>query len=340
MGSSAKKKKEKKADFVKPKLKVGKARPKNTNATDTSFTAKSIILKQQSVSESRDATALFNHNLSLLSSKNETQRRDALQYLTAACLAAGKEGLPQPVSVVVAKAQPLILDGNSGVRQALLKLFKVLPPAEIGSLEQVLLYARAGVTHLSTDIRIHSLDLLDWLLNANGEALMACPGGWVKMLMTFQNLLGWKGAVMANGTIVDGKWTSTAKPSNTSTASSKLLVHQLNTLAQFLAVGLTSKSNEPLTSARRTAALFPLCHTDSHTLPTKSNSFGYLNLFGAPRDAESETYDSAEERMSIFVEQGLLEAFQLGVKEAKREGGEVGRAAAAIDKALKLADQG
>jgi len=40
MGSSAKRKKEKAKDFQKPKLKVGKARPKNTNATDTSFAAK------------------------------------------------------------------------------------------------------------------------------------------------------------------------------------------------------------------------------------------------------------------------------------------------------------
>ena len=71
MGSSAKKKKEKAKDFQKAKLKVGKARPKNTNATDTTFAAKSIVLKQQSLDESkREAGPLFNHNLSLLSSKN------------------------------------------------------------------------------------------------------------------------------------------------------------------------------------------------------------------------------------------------------------------------------
>ena len=33
-------KNERKKDFQKEKLKVGKARPKNTNATDTSFAAK------------------------------------------------------------------------------------------------------------------------------------------------------------------------------------------------------------------------------------------------------------------------------------------------------------
>ena len=40
MGSSAKKRKDKKKDFQKPKLKVGKARPKPINSTDTSFNAK------------------------------------------------------------------------------------------------------------------------------------------------------------------------------------------------------------------------------------------------------------------------------------------------------------
>ena len=40
MGSSAKKKKEKSKDFKKAKLRVGKARPKPNNFTDTSFKSK------------------------------------------------------------------------------------------------------------------------------------------------------------------------------------------------------------------------------------------------------------------------------------------------------------
>ena len=40
MGSSTKKKNEKRKDFAKPKLKVGKARPKSNNFTDTSFKSK------------------------------------------------------------------------------------------------------------------------------------------------------------------------------------------------------------------------------------------------------------------------------------------------------------
>lgn len=43
MGSSDKKKKEKKKDFQKPKLKVGKAKQKAANFTDTSFRSKGIV---------------------------------------------------------------------------------------------------------------------------------------------------------------------------------------------------------------------------------------------------------------------------------------------------------
>jgi len=342
MGSSTKKKNEKKHDFQKTKLKVGKARPKNTNATDTSFAAKSIVLKQQNLSESgRDAATLFNHNLSLLSSKSDTQRRDALAYLATVCQLEAND-LPQPAPAIVSKAQPLILDGSLSVRQNVLKLIKALPKHQLGSLEQLLLYTRAGMTHLSNDIRSSSLDVLDYLLShpTTAEPVMACAGGWVKTLRTFQNLLSWHqgGPSTPSGAQQSGKW-SISKPS-TSLSSNKLLVHQLTTLANLLKAGLTRPPTDLGVAARRAAELFPLWQSDAHILPTKSNPFGYLNLFGAPRDAESEVYDDAEERSSIFQELGLLEIFQYGVREAKKEAGEVGRAASAVEKALRLAETG
>lgn len=336
MGSSAKKKKEKKQDFQKPKLKVGKARPKNTNATDTSFSAKSIVLKQQNLSETgRDAAALFNHNLSLLSSKNEIQRRDALTWLITA-IAANPGSLPQPASIVLAKAQPLILDGNSSVRQQLLKLLKVLPKTETGSLEQTLLYTRAGLTHLSVEIRATALDVLDWLLETNGEAVVSLAGGWIKTLQTFQNLLSWQGTPSSKSTAGAEKWSATKSTSKM--GSNKLLVHQLTTLAHFLKSGLSPPMQDPLHDASIAAAPFPLCQIVAHSVASKSNAFGYLNLFGSPRNLESEVYDDFEERMNIFTELNLHNAFGYGVSEVRREGGEVGRAAAMVDKSLRLVE--
>jgi len=349
MGSSAKKKKEKKADFVKPKLKVGKTRPKNTNATDTSFTARSIILKQQSVSSRRNSAELFNHNISLLGSKNETQRRDALQHLTTVILTKRKDGLPQPTHDILAKAQPLVLDGSTAVRRALLKLLQALPPNEIGSLDQLLLYARAGMTHLSPDIRLSTLDILDWLLDTKKESIFSYPGAWIKTLRTFQNVLGWHSPITAPNTKVTSKsgaketWTSSTIPQSATVglgSGNKLFVHQLTTLARFLVVGMTSSPPDPAAAARRAAEIFPLCQTDTHLISRKSNPFAYLNLFGAIRDLESEGFEDADERVEVFNALGFMKRFQDGVGEAKREGGDVGRAGAGVEKALRLADVG
>jgi len=340
MGSSTKKKNEKKKDFKKPKLKVGKARPKNTNATDTSFSAKSIVFKQQSLTDSgRDEAALFNHNLSLLGSKTDTQRRDALAYLTTICGTHRHQDLPQPVSVVVAKAQTLMLDGSAQVRQQLLKLLTALPADQLGSIDQLLLYTRAGMAHLSNDVRATSLDVLDWLLASQGFAVVSCAGGWVKTLRTFQNLLSWNDTSTATGgTATHGKWSNT-KPT-TNLGSNKLLVHQLTTLSRLLAIGLArpSMEDERRAAGQRAADLFPLWHTDAHMMPKKSNPFGHLNLFGAPRDVESEIYEDAEERCEIFCELGLDEIFKHGAQEAKKEAGELGRAAALMEKSLRLLD--
>ncbi|XP_037076413.1 uncharacterized protein LOC119097489 [Pollicipes pollicipes] len=54
MGKSSKAKKEKKADFTKVKLKVGKKLPKGQNLTDTSFKSKKIVIHDQAKKQSGD----------------------------------------------------------------------------------------------------------------------------------------------------------------------------------------------------------------------------------------------------------------------------------------------
>lgn len=51
-------------------------------------------------------------------------------------------------------------------------------------------------------------------------------------------------------------------------------------------------------------------------------------------------YDDADERIEALHESGLYDIFKYGVSEIKKEGGEVGRVAAGLDKALRLAEQG
>jgi pre-rRNA-processing protein IPI1 len=118
------------------------------------------------------------------------------------------------------------------------------------------------------------------------------------------------------------------------------LVHQINTLTKFLNAGLKPRAYDPNALAAKAAQSFPLWHIDAHTLPTKSNCYGYLNLFGAPRDLDSEMYDDPSERVEALHESGLYAAFKYGVGEAKKEAGEVGRAASGLEKALRFAEQG
>ncbi|KAF2689586.1 rRNA processing protein Ipi1 [Lentithecium fluviatile CBS 122367] len=328
MGSSAKKKKEKKKDFQKPKLKVGKAKPKAANATDTSFRAKAIALKQQSISTSAPTVeAQCAHHLGLLNHKSDTQRRDSLAYLTTT-ISAHPPGLPlpQPTSVIIPAVQRLILDGSNAVRQQLLKLLQSLPKDEIaGHADQLLLHTRAGMTHLATDIRIFALGLLEWLLGVAGIEVVSCAGGWAKTLKCFLSLLSWQ-------TDSSSKW-SASKSFGKGAGDSKVHVKQMNALAAFLRVGLLPPSQTTVTNMNGVST-FPLWQTAHHILTERSNVYAHLNLFGAARDEEAEMYEDREDRQRIFRDRAEA-AVAAGLEQATKGGGEMGRAAAQLRKLVK-----
>ncbi|KAF2263408.1 rRNA processing protein Ipi1 [Lojkania enalia] len=327
MGSSAKKRKEKKKDFQKPKLKVGKTKSKAANFTDTSFKAKSIVLTQQSLSMNAPTVAAqCAHHLSLLTHKSDSQRRESLAYLTAA-IAANPLGtaLPLPPSVILPAVQRLILDGSNGVRQQLLKLLQSLPQGEIAShADQLLLHARAGMTHLAADIRIFALDILEWLIGVAGDEIVSCAGGWVKMLKCFLGLLGWD-----NDTL--GKW-STPKSFGKATGDAKIQVKQMNALSLFLRAGLVPPHAAVSLAAGGNS--FPLWETEHHILSERSSVYAHLNLFGAPRDEEAEMYEDREDRQKVFYDRAEA-AIVAGIEQATKGGGELGRAAAQLRRVVK-----
>ncbi|GAB7342244.1 hypothetical protein MBLNU457_g0488t1 [Dothideomycetes sp. NU457] len=343
MGSSAKRKKEKKADFTKPKLKVGKTAPKAANSTSTAFKAKSIVLNQTTLSSSApSSTALFTHQLSLLSSKQDTQRKDALQSLTNSLTnLQDSDPLPQPAISILHKARPLLIDPSKAIRENTLKLLRALPGAEIApNVANVLIYIHIGMTHMSPPIRESSLGVLSFLLEVAGQETVGCPGGWVKSLRRFMGMLNWAAktpTLTTSATEKDGDrdkdaWTSTSasKP-----ADAKLRAKTMTVLAQFLATGLKTPDELDSVEMRRARAgrIWPLRNTEMHVLGHKANPYGYLNLFGTVRDEEGEMYDDAESRAEVYGElfhEGVLK----GMRAAKREGGEVGRAGNALDKVI------
>ena len=286
-----------------------------------------IILDQQSLTTTAPSkSSQFTHHLSLLTHRSDTQRKDSLSFLFSAIAgSAANSPLPQPVSVIVPTLLPLILDGSNSVRGQLIRLLRSLPPGEVEDhADQLLLYIRAGMTHLAADIRATAVDILDWLLEVSGPETVSCAGGWVKTLKCFLALLGWQNedgsAQWSGGRVSFGKAGS----------EGKLLVRYLTVLATFLKVGLL-RSPEGTDEAPVTE--FPLWHSQYHTLPKNSNCFAHLNLFGTPRDAESEMYEDREERQRIFHSQ-FEKPMDRGLEATKKEGGEVGRAAAVVIKAI------
>ncbi|CAD6589197.1 MAG: rRNA processing protein [Alectoria sarmentosa] len=341
MGSSRKRKNEKRKDFKKPKLKVGKARTKPDNFTDTSFKAKGRhMLKTLSLTTIAPTQSLqFSHHLSLLSSRSSSQRRDSLAYLTTA-ITSRPVTIPllQPVSALLPRLNPLILDGSHGVRSQLLKLFSILPSRETDPhIKHTLLYIRAGLTHLAADIRSSATDLLLWAIETCPNELVSCAGGWVKTLKCLLTVLHWHAPSITIGTgaaVGANAWSSSRAPTLGKEGSEgKLTVKTLRVLTTFLRAGLMEEHNAHADATCAEKWPFPLRYVEAHMLPKRSNTFAHLNLFGPPRDEESEMYAEREERQRIFHERFYV-VVSGGVEAAKREGGEVGRAAAGVAKVL------
>ena len=333
MGSSAKKKDEKKKDFKKPKFKVGKARPKPTNFTDTSFKSKAIVLTHQvALSTSAPSTSSqFSHHISLLSSRSFSQRRDSLAYLKSTVTARPDDtSLPPSVSLLLPKLYPLILDESNEVRAQLLLLFKNFPSHEVEpEVEKLLVHIRAGLTHLAVDIRLFAADLLCWVIELCPMEVVSCPGGWCKTIKTLLTALHWPEPAISN---VDSKWTSLRGPTlESSVSQSKLPVKLLNALTATLRAGLIDPPKVENSTPSKWP--FPLCNVEAHMIPKKSNPYRRLNLFGPPRDEDGEMYEDRRDRQDILG-QKFKAWIDGGVQGVKKQEGEIGRAAAEMETVL------
>jgi pre-rRNA-processing protein IPI1 len=341
----------------KAKLKVGKAKAKPANFTDTSFRSKgitsllydllhvlcltiaAIVLNQQSLSTTAPtSSSQFSHYLSLLSSKSDTQRKESLAHLTTSVASRPVDSvLPQPVSVILPKLVPLLLDASNSVRAQLLKFLKTLPAADIEThAAQLLPYIRAGMTHLAADIRSSAVEVLGWLVQAAGSEVVSCPGGWIKTLNCFLSLLGWH-------TEESAKWSSNRASFGKAGSEGRPMVKALQALAEFLRAGIgidgDNDQDETMDYGRAEYDIgvdfFPVdLSVKQNMIPDRSAPYAYLNLFGQPRDAEGEMYESREDRMRVFAD-FFRKAIERGVENARKEGGEVGRASAAVFKVLR-----
>ncbi|KAI0019897.1 Rix1 complex component, partial [Xylariomycetidae sp. FL0641] len=325
MGSSAKKKKEKKKDFQKPQLKVGKAKPKASNFTDTSFRSKSIVLQQQLSEHAPDLADRFKHNLSLTSSRTDTQRRDALSYL-AGQLSTNPPTNPVGNSTLLQKILPLMADSSGSVRNQLLKLLRHLPADEVRPhVERIMLYIRGTMTHISQEIKDDGLNYMEWLLDVAGEDVVSSAGCWVKPLKDFMSVLGW--SVRTTPTLAaKSGWTSAPRTTFGAKKYGQSFPRQMLVLSKLLEFGFKTETS----ASWSPNDLF----NNINSVPQTPDPFGYLGLFKPPRDEEGEVYRNREDRQDVF-QRRFLAAVETGVDMAKKEGGSAGRAAAVLDSTLK-----
>lgn len=194
---------------------------------------------------------------------------------------------------------------------------------------EMLPYVRAGMTHLAADIRLFSVDVLAWLLEIAPDQVVSCAGGWVKTLNCFLALLGWH--------IQDsGRWSSNRVSfGKAGGGDAKAQARNLQVLSDFLTAGFTTATAaSPGEEDRPPPSGFPMWDTEHHGLPRRSNPYGYLNLFGLPKDDDVDMLEEHEDRIRVFNER-FASGVGAGLSSARKDGGEVGRAAGLVTKSLK-----
>jgi pre-rRNA-processing protein IPI1 len=192
------------------------------------------------------------------------------------------------------------------------------------------------MTHLAADIRLSAVEVLGWLVDTAGSEVVSCAGGWIKTLNCFLSLLGWHTAESA-------KWSANRSSFGKAGSQGRPMVKALQVLAEFLRVGIgkeedlydgdVNNSNDPERSV--SGYYFPLdSSVRQNMISNRPAPYAYLNLFGQPRDAEGEMYESRDDRLRVFADQ-FRSVVERGVENARKEGGEVGRASATVFKVLR-----
>lgn len=197
MAKISKSVREKRKDFSKTKLKVGKSKQLPTNHTDTSFRSKAVVLPKQSVTRDpglKDSESL-QHYLALLSHKSGEIRKDALQQLTS-YLNTTPPTISTTVTPLLKVISPLVIDDTSSVRRLLLELFNSvlirLPQQVLKSHRNLLLlYISSAMTHISPSIRADSTRFLAWTMAHAETTDLIINTQLTKFLDTFATLFGW-----------------------------------------------------------------------------------------------------------------------------------------------------
>ncbi|GAA5849465.1 hypothetical protein JCM3766R1_003291 [Sporobolomyces carnicolor] len=175
MPKSSKHKKERAADFKKAKLKLGKGKQIANNATNTSFSAKTIALPNQSLHEAPKDVPTSRRNLTmtelLVQSRHYSVpvKREAINEIDQ-LVKQHPYLIHEHLLAIVTSIAHLVADASPSVRHATLDLLRdvadALPgPALVSVSQGLVLFTLSALSNLDESIRIDALKVLDLLLD-------------------------------------------------------------------------------------------------------------------------------------------------------------------------------
>ncbi|KAM9907559.1 hypothetical protein OXX79_000873 [Metschnikowia pulcherrima] len=345
MGSK-RKRSEKKKDFQKTKLKVGKTLAKPDNYTDTSFTAKSISLPNQTIAKKGVANdeernnkgdVDLTHQLSLVKHHSASTRKEVVNFIEAH-LPSNTSTYKQILTLTIS----LVTDQSASVRGAFVSLLSACADKQPGFLElhmrTIVLFVHSAMTHIKSEIRGSSTKVLDVLVQK--APLPLAKGHFVKTLRSFFPLLSWT---------LSGDKKALSLAVNTSDSlggvSSKVRTHHLVVLERLLETALFEAGNDTGSFAidwSKCSAVHP--QSPRFLLPSNPQAYSQLKLFidelptnigqgsdtaegsFALSDIDNVSTEDQETRRKITYDVFLL-PLRKNLANAVREGGEFGKQA-------------
>lgn len=322
--SKSRKQKLKVKDFQKKKLKVGKAKPKASNITDTSFVSKTISIRSQHLVHDDD----LSKRLPLLKHHNSTVRKETLQTFHKMIPKIINSSLMTPL---LNQSIPLICDDSRQIRTCLMELIE-----EIGQHDpQVLklhckvfiLYLNMAMTHIMSSIQTDSTKFLKVLLKFCGPEV--CSQSFTKILLGLFSILGW--ARSKNQSVV-----------HNSKRDSKQTATHLEALTELIKHGCTEEVvNHDSKSGAGTSNIQP----NQYLIPECPQPYEHLKLFTRQlqNKQEQSNADSAisgfsamdiKARQAIVKEQ-FLEDMRKHCDSLVKDGGEPGKWANTLNQLLE-----
>lgn len=313
-----KKQKEKRKDFQKQKLRVGKSTGKPANQTDISYVAKTIALQKQSIGSDKN---VINHFLTLTKHYSHTTRKEALVGLRNNALDI------TDFRAFFSATGPLVLDSSRQVRNALYELYKSseIAPQLTANATLLMLYVHSAMTHITPEVRSQSTAFLDLLVEHAAKQIVSLA--WIKTLTCFFPLLGWEfsSSTAKNNTKLSSGSVTTGLSFGAKAADVKLAhLQSLNKLIMAgLDIELDTDRNAPLTHHRDTAKFLS---------PKEANPYLILGLFSEQRSTASSSVPTSGVTEDVESRHEVLKNFKTplvtGLTICTKEGGQMGRISA------------